>query len=186
MKDSLAIANDNIKNMVRTVIKQIAEQKFKASKVELSEGNVDHLKFSEQMTLILLNGSKVRMFFKFHFAITEVKALLQERFPKETFNDSRIKDYMKELCNLVAGKLKSKLTNANLKMGQSLPISLIGYNEIFFRQESDKYTFAFDIKLDGHHFMGSASLEYTDDDAIQAIVNSDLLADENGQDVAFL
>ncbi|MFW7380693.1 MAG: hypothetical protein ACOH5I_17905 [Oligoflexus sp.] len=186
MKDQIAIANDSILNLVRTVIQQIAEQKFKVPEVEVVDGDVEQLKFSEQMALILLNGPKVRMFFKFHFAITEVKALLQDRFPKESFNDMRVKDYMKEFCNLVAGKLKSKLSNANLRMGQSLPISLIGYNEIFFRQESHKYTFAFNVSLNEHRFMCSASLEYTDDDAVQAIVDSDLLAEEDADDVAFL
>jgi hypothetical protein len=126
------------------------------------------------------------MFFKFHFAISEVKALLADRFPREKFSDSRIKDYMKELCNLVAGKLKSKMTHANLKMGQSLPISLIGYNEIFFRQESDKHMFAFEIDLNNYSILCSASLEYTDDDAVQAIVDSDLLQEEDNDDVAFL
>ena len=186
MKELIEKSNENVKNLMFTVIKQITEQKFNAQDVVVNEVDTDVLKFSEQMALILLNGPKLRMFFKFHFAISEVKELLSIRFPKEEFNDDRVKDYMKELCNLVAGKLKTKLSNAALKMGQSLPIGLIGYNEIFFRKESDKYYFGFEVELAGHRVLCSISVEYTDDDVLQSLADADLLAEEESEDVAFL
>ena len=186
MKELIEKSNKNVKDLVFYVIKQITEQKFNASDVDVHEVDTSVLKFSEQMALILLNGPKLRMFFKFHFAISEVKELLLVRFPKEEFTDDRIKDYMKELCNLVAGKLKTKLGNAELKMGQSLPIGLIGYNEIFFRKESDKYYFGFEVDLSGHKVLCSISVEYTDDDVLQSIAEADLLAEEESEDVAFL
>lgn len=186
MSNQLAVANKSITDMLQKVVEGIFQQKFKVDTVEFNDIDIGLLKFSEQMALILLNGPKLRMFFKLHFALGEVKELLKEPFPRESFDDRRIKDYMKELSNLVAGKLKSKLANANLKMGQSLPISLVGYNEIFFRQEAGKHTFAFEVILSGQRVLCSTSLEYTADDAVLEIAGSDMMTQDDTDDVDFL
>lgn len=186
MSQELKAANQNLCNMVTTVVTQIVEQKFRVSEVELKETPADELKFSEHMALILLNGPKLRVFFKMHFAIDSVRNLLKVRFPKEVFSDDRVKDFMKEMCNLVAGKCKTKFGNANLKMGQSLPMGLVGYNEIFFRRDQGKQGFSYRLILGEETMFYSMSVEYLDNEAFELINSVDLLEEPELDDVAFL
>lgn len=111
----------------------------------------DHVTFTENFNIetseiipwnsfIFLGGSKFRLMFETEFSTIMILSIASEKFSdvQESEYIDQVKDFMREFCNLVAGKVKAafeKETDALL----SLPIISRDYNvEKLFGVEESK------------------------------------------------
>jgi CheY-specific phosphatase CheX len=87
------------------------------------------------MAIILVSGKDVRITFKVHFNIKDIKKILEGSFakPYSEIEDDLATDFVKEFCNLTAGYIKQIFEKYELKSGISLPIVTRGFDDIFYR-----------------------------------------------------
>jgi CheY-specific phosphatase CheX len=87
------------------------------------------------MAIILVSGKDLRITFKVHFNIKDVKKILEVSFakPYSEIEDDLATDFVKEFCNLTAGYIKQIFEKYELKSGISLPIVTRGFDDIFYK-----------------------------------------------------
>ena len=86
------------------------------------------------MSLILMGGESVRITLKLHFAYRDVKAIAHPIYgadSSEQISDAQATDFVKELCNLIAGFLVQIFEQNDLSLGISLPLCTRGLYEVF-------------------------------------------------------
>lgn len=98
-------------------------------RVEPIEGSA--LPFLQQMTHVLVTGDEIVLNFKTHFMFDDVAQMALRKVGAVLTKPQTI-DFMKEFCNIAAGKAKTLLEATGMTLGQSLPFSIQGYNEIFY------------------------------------------------------
>ena len=119
----------------RSVSKDILEQHSVSLSFDIKELQKTRLECVEEIACILMLGDSIRLFFKAHFWIDDAKTLAEKKYhlEKKHIQQNEALDFMKEYCNIVSGKIKYGLKTMNFDVGQSLPIALGGYQEIFFQ-----------------------------------------------------
>ncbi|SME98162.1 hypothetical protein [Pseudobacteriovorax antillogorgiicola] len=92
--------------------------------------------FGHWMTLIIISGKKLKICLKTHFNTAEGFYLLEQstigRKKRSEADLLRSFDFMKELSNEVAGRIKSSLGSENSAIGLSLPLLTRGFDEVLF------------------------------------------------------
>ncbi len=90
--------------------------------------------YGHWMTLILVAGKAAKLTFKVHFMEEEAKKLATHVYarPPTDISTPQAIDFMKELCNLVAGSLKKEFQDSGVIVGISLPMVTRGFDEVFF------------------------------------------------------
>ena len=95
------------------------------------------LAFQQTMAVILVSSPAMDVTFKVHFMTNHARRLVAAKWGISDLEvgDARAIDFMKELCNLLAGRLKHRLATSGIAAGHSLPFAIQGFNEIFFNNE---------------------------------------------------
>ncbi len=86
------------------------------------------------LTLIMINGDPLKIVFHVHFSLNSSKKLVRSIFkiePEKAIEDRKAIDFMKEYCNLVAGYVIHAFNQNSLTFGNSLPLSMRGFYEVF-------------------------------------------------------
>jgi len=146
-----------------------------------------------RMSLILVSGETLRITFKLHYNLGEVKAIAHRAYGKDTpeaLSDKQAMDFMKELCNLSAGQLVKIFEENHLPLGMSLPLCARGFYEIFSdytpaSQPFVKYGDLWSVKCAGCNIMMSSVIEILDADALSNILKYEIplaAADDKGVD----
>jgi CheY-specific phosphatase CheX len=101
--------------------------------------NSDDFLYGHWMSLILVAGSAVRVILKLHFDASTSRRMLAGKLKKkhEDIDDSMAMDHMREMCNLMAGALKSAFNRANIVTGISIPLVTSGFDEAVFSDKID-------------------------------------------------
>jgi CheY-specific phosphatase CheX len=91
--------------------------------------------------LILISGTAVRVTFRVYFSTETAKKLASGAYKmsESLVNSDQAYDFMKEYCNLCAGRVKLLLLTNNLQVGISLPLVTRGFDQVF--EEESKETF---------------------------------------------
>lgn len=99
--------------------------------------------FGHWMSLIMVAGPCLKIFFKAHYLTDEARALSRNVIGKPTaeIDGARASDFMKEYCNLTAGALKNALGEQQIDAGISLPLLTRGFDEIFSPLPDEKTSF---------------------------------------------
>ncbi len=86
------------------------------------------------MALISVSGVQLHLTFKVQFSIEMARSYASEVLKNDRLgiSNSHSKDFIRELCNLVAGNLKTKLAENNVTVGISLPLLSRGFDDLFF------------------------------------------------------
>lgn len=145
------------------------------------------------MSLILVSGETLRVTFKLHYNLGEVKAIAYRVYGKnapEELSDKQAMDFMKELCNLSAGELVKIFEANNLPLGMSLPLCARGFYDIFAdykpaNQPFVKYGDLWSLKCVGCNIMISSVIELLDVASLSNILKYEIPlknVDETGED----
>lgn len=100
--------------------------------IDLRNIQIPDLPFYQLLAHILVSGEDLEVNFKTHFMLDDVKGYTSAKLKSEAVNNNQLTDFIKEYCNLVAGKAKLFLEEQHLVVGQSLPYAIQGFNEMFY------------------------------------------------------
>lgn len=134
---------------------------------------------ANNMVFILTSGEPVRVTFKAHYNMDTARALALRIFggvSAQAVSDRRAVDYMKEYCNLVAGKIVTMFEDLQIDLGISLPQHSRGFYEVFADyQEKDKPTVSFSdfwtLSTGEYTIACSAVMEILDHKQLASLVN---------------
>lgn len=87
------------------------------------------------MSIILIAGPALRVTFKVHFDTKDVQKLSLEMLKQlgAEANTALMPDLVRELCNLIAGSIKTQLEAVGVRSGTSLPFVTRGFDEVFYK-----------------------------------------------------
>lgn len=102
------------------------------AEIALQDITISELPFYQQLAHILVSGEDLELNFKTHFMLDDVKSYTSAKLKSSAVNNNQLTDFIKEYCNLVAGKAKLFLEEQHLVVGQSLPYAIQGFNEMFY------------------------------------------------------
>ena len=139
------------------------------------EGNV----LGNWMSLILMGGETARMTLKLHFAYKEIKALAYPIYGAETpehVSDAQATDFVKELCNLIAGYLVQIFEANGISLGISLPLCTRGLYEVFADYTPTtkpliRYSDLWVLEAGGIRLPGTVLIEIMDLDGIARLLD---------------
>ena len=129
--DFLSLAKEVSLEIIRTYTRH--------QEISVSDNNKSELKYNEYMSVIRLNGSRLRIGFRVYYMIKYAAGLSHHKYGLELdqITPLQVIDAMKEFCNATAGRLKYLLEQNDIITGHSLPFALKGYNELLFKEFSD-------------------------------------------------
>jgi hypothetical protein len=151
----------------------------------------DDFIYGSHLTVIQIAAKDLRITFKSHFNLSDVKALTQRRNSPERSLDQILKssyDLFKEYNNLVAGGIAQQLHSCGIVAGISLPIATSGFDELISSDEiraSRLYDFWI-VRGEGFHFTCSVYAEIFETDLLDLFVYGDLNLDGDGGEIELL
>ncbi len=84
------------------------------------------------MTMVILNGTDLRIVIKVHFDLEPIRAYRQSRqAPENDLADKKIIDFMKELTNQIGGRVCRAFDTHGTPVGMSVPLCTRGIYEIY-------------------------------------------------------
>lgn len=136
--------------------------------------NVSDLHYYEDISCILLISQDFKIIFKTHYWLNDMLTLIKGLRPglQESEQEKKAKDFAKELCNIIAGKIKYQFIPLKCSIGQSLPVSLDGFNQLFFATNTKNiFTNSWVVTDQKINLCFSTTIEYYNSDIIQKICN---------------
>lgn len=149
---------------------------------------------ANHMVFILASGEPVRVTFKAHYNMDAARPLALRIFggaTSQSISDRRAVDYMKEYCNLVAGKVVTLFEDSGIDLGISLPQNTSGFYEVFADyQEKDKPSISFSdfwtLQAGPHTITCSAVIEILDSKPLHALVDYAITDTSDDEEMDFL
>ena len=200
MKTSSAETVDLIREKITAIVRHAAEDsvRLQSHNTEFKLAEPDR-KYNlgqvlgNRMSLILVSGETLRVTFKLHYNIGEIKVIAHRAYGKSTpaeLSDKQAMDFMKELCNLSAGQIVKIFEENNLPLGMSLPLGARGFYDIFAdytpaSQPFVKYGNLWSMKFGECTIMISAVIEMLDTIALSNILKYEIpmnTANDKGED----
>lgn len=115
--------------------------------IGFSEAEFSDLPFHEGMTLTVLHSDDYQILLKLHFNNLSVLGFFEKHFKKSTItNRIEVIDYMKEMCNIVAGKYKQLVFGFQEEICHCVPVYIAGYTELMFTTASESKHYFWNIK----------------------------------------
>ena len=116
--------------------------------------------------LILVSGGDLKLTLKVHYYLDEAKVFgaqagsLPENSDSAS-SDRLTHDFIKEYCNLTAGRLKRLFEDQKFVTGISLPLITRGFDEVFSPGPNGTTSFedAWEFRLDGHSIACTSKVE---------------------------
>jgi hypothetical protein len=179
-----------------TMIRELSRKRFaditarRDLTIEDHESPDDFI-YGSHLTVIQIAAKDLRLTFKSHFTLTDVKALTQrknapDRTPEQILKSSY--DLFKEYSNLVAGGITQQLHSCGIVAGISLPIATSGFDELISSDElrlSRLYDF-WKIRGEGFHFTCSVYAEIFETELLHLFIYGDLALEEDGGEIEIL
>ncbi len=167
-----SIIQKNLENTMKPMLHEFFQKRMPHPQFEVNAVSYGELAFSENMVIMLLTNSQVRMFLKIHFHLDTARNLIASRQKKSTqdITERMAVDFMKEMVNVLGGLLKRRIAHLKMEMGQSIPLDLEGYSEIFFHDVNwESQTLAFLVGHPEVQFHVSAQYEITGEEAARKL-----------------
>lgn len=173
MKKMANAANKNLYDLFTSSSIDIIRAESKTPEFSLKKSNVPeaHLKFIQELSCIMLISEEMKIIFKIHYWLSDAiqilnKVQLNRRDP--LVQEYKAKDLFKEISNVIAGRIKYRLCSGGLKIVHSLPLSLDGYNQIFFpKQKLREYWCTWLLKHEKIEIVCSATTIFLSQQAIK-------------------
>lgn len=175
--NNMALADKAFLKVVEEAGVGILKDKVKSS-LSFVEGKIHELPFHQHLVVSVLGCDYLNVLIRLNFNLKDAKILSSYSYgvSVDEINLARTLDFMKELLNLIVGKVKKFLLKESIYLGSSIPISLPGFNDVFFHGSAtdlrkDK-CFKFDY-LEKSIYL-SFRYEYLKQEAIDRMAHLDL------------
>ena len=135
-------------NLVAYQIKLLLES-YNVENIEQTEiDSKSRDRLLDHLSLIIISSEGFEVVFKLHFTAESAANFWRARFEaKANPGTKQIIDWLKEFCNLVAGKFKQTFESVGIETNHSIPFYLPGYVDYFFKSELSKL-----VKIQGGDF----------------------------------
>lgn len=161
---------------------------------EMPESFVPGKVLANNMVFILTSGEPCRVMFKAHYNLEVARALALRIFggtSAQAISERRAADYMKEYCNLVAGKIVTLFEDLQINLGTSLPQQARGFYEVFADyDEKDRPTASFShfwtLTAGEHTIACSAMMEILDSKQLEALIDYAIFDTSDEEEMDFL
>ena len=145
------------------------------------------------MSLILVTGTPIKITLKLHFSHKDIKKLIVPLYQvsaPEDISDQQSMDFIKELCNLIAGYIEQAFEQKDISLGISLPLGTRGFYEIFADYTPTtspilKYDDLWSLKFEDMDILGSVMIEISDINALENFASYDIVEDEDSDEGEF-
>lgn len=129
--------------------------------IVISEVPNPPLVLAHWMSFILVSGESLRILLKAHFMTDSAQFYASKNYEttKELVSVERALDFFREFCNLTAGQIKVDLDDNNVKVAASLPGVIRGFDEIFYKQQTDSVRDCWSLNCGMVTFVCSANIE---------------------------
>ncbi len=194
--NTMDLHNERLKQVIGRTLRQIAA--FQLAQyinsewpqvIELSDYKAGQV-LANEMILITVSSSSLKMLFKLHFNPLQAKSHFATRIAQSQsttqsehhHNDveknaplcHRDIDFMKELSNRICGCFSRKIAEINIELGLSIPLCTKGYYEIYSEYHNPGSTFirfndCWKLKDMFGELYCSYTFEVTDDAIIQPL-----------------
>ncbi|NRA47055.1 MAG: hypothetical protein HRU09_19065 [Oligoflexales bacterium] len=188
MSDKFSEVNQILFRAMRSASLEVFQVEAKSpdySILEFKEKDTDKLIYTQDIACIMLIGEEIKIVYKIHYWLDDAIEVLRKVHPShsETIVEKKSRDYMKELSNVTAGRMKYKLLTTNCNIGQSLPVNFDGFNQLFFSEKrNNEFSDSWAISNKQQEFIMSFSIQYYKD-SILSKINESMLDDSPPPDV---
>jgi len=193
---------DVIKHSLASLIRHAAisrlEKIIDCTAIEVSDLGPDFVPgkiLANHLALIQITSNLVRVTFKCHFNTDAAKKLAFRVFGSDktnTVSEKEVLDFIKEYCNLVAGKVVALFEGAAIDMGIGLPICTRGFYEVFSNYEEMAATSIIHadfwrMRANGSEIFGSALIEIIDENSLECMIGYRIAEESNTEgEIEFL
>jgi len=123
---------------------------------------------------IIVQGGDFRITVKIHSDMKPIRPLCAKNLllPEDQVGERMIRDFLREIANLLGGAIRTELSRNNVDSGISLPLSSRGFDEVFFSSvDTDKnFTQAFKLTWPGGALVITQFIEITAWDSMQPML----------------
>ncbi|MFK7825104.1 MAG: hypothetical protein AB8G05_13190 [Oligoflexales bacterium] len=175
MSEKFLEANRIIFQGIRSASLEVFRAEAKCPEASIREFNdqdPNKLIYIQDIACIMLIGDEIKVVFKVHYWLEDAIKVLKKVHPAhaETIVEKKSRDYMKELTNVTAGRIKYKLLTMNCNIGQSLPVNFDGFNQLFFiEKRNNEFSDSWAISNQKEEFIMSVSIQYYKDSILNKI-----------------
>lgn len=132
---------------------------------------------------ILICNPQIRMIYKVHYGYEKSFEILKDSLSSGITNE-KIDDYYREVCNLIAGRVKLIFQEHDFSLGISIPLKNDGFDELYFPVRIDNLSgeYFWNLKKDHNDILMSLYVEILQPDALDSIDLSEIDVVSGDQD----
>lgn len=134
--------------------------------ISIESYHKDFSVYGHWLTMSTLNSESFKINLKLFFTTEHVIPFCAELFKDlpEKINHHHANDFMKELCNIIIGRIKNDFEKIQISSLSSMPITLRSFNNLFSRKNLNHHSYELYWKFKFHHseIMCLLSLEILD------------------------
>lgn len=196
--DTSRVIRDNVAKLIRNAAISRLEKTIDGAAVEVNELEADFIPgriLANHLAFIQISGEFVTVTFKCHFSIEAVKKIAAHKFDadkKNMVSDREVFDFIKEYCNLVAGKVVALFFDCSIEMGIGLPLCTTGFYEVFSKYDEAEllpnmhYDF-WRMQVNGSNMVCSSIFEVLNETRLTGLEGYEIAADSNTEgEIEFL
>ncbi len=123
----------------------------------------NRLLYFDHIVFICIMNQSVRITFRIHFLDRDAREFwaLANSKPPISVTDYKVVDYLKEFCNILSGSVRAVLNEGDIYVGQSLPVYVAGFNELFFSAIfENQYSRSTEFKFGKVSLVSSLNIEF--------------------------
>lgn len=178
----------------QSILKQTSRQRLashlRATEVSCDDLQVDVPVLGEKMCLVLVKNAALHVTVKVFFStgVAEIMALRAYGPTKGEVSAEQATDFIKELCNLIAGGLKGAFERSGLSCGMSLPVVGNGFDDLFAETSAvdSVHEFHWTLKVEDELLVCSGFVEVMEAREIQGRQLQVAIANDDDDGVEFL
>lgn len=196
--DTSRVIRDNVAKLIRNAAISRLGKTIDGAVVEVNELDADFIPgriLANHLAFIQISGNFVTVTFKCHFSIEAVKKMAFDYFDaekKDMASDRDVFDFIKEYCNLVAGKVVALFLECNIEMGIGLPLCTRGFYEVFSKYDEveslpNMHCDFWRMRVNGSEMICSANFEILNETPLQCLEGYEIAAEANTEgEIEFL
>ncbi len=126
------MSRDTINSIIRNKSLNSLSAITKNNKTEIEETNSPQAVCSHWMSLITIAGNEIKVTFKTQFTTSTAKHFASLGRENKLISNTNSRDFIREYCNIMAGRLKQTFAKNQITTSISLPILCRGFDDLFF------------------------------------------------------
>jgi len=125
---------DDVKQQIQSVVQAQIAQFTQRNDLRLDPTDLAQVARYPWVALILITGADIKVTFKIYFKVRGAQSMIAPMFKlsaSQVPTEDAV-DFVRESCNLVAGRLKTVWAGLGFKTGISLPVVTRAFDDLFF------------------------------------------------------